>query len=165
MGYRPPTSPRLFIWAGIAGVLALGLDQASKAWILKALALPPHKMPIMEYLSFDLVWNYGVTFGMFSDPKASATLLWCTMAAFMIAYLLGYLWRVEHWLGAVAAGMIIGGAIGNVIDRLQFGAVVDFIHVMYYPWVFNIADCAVVTGVGILIWDPRKKPPPPDPAG
>ena len=163
MGLGPPRHPRLLALAGCPALLALGLDQASKAWILKALAEPPHHMPVMEYLSFDLLWNHGVTFGLFSDPKASATLLWCTMAAFMIAYLLGYLWRVEHWLGAVAAGMIIGGAIGNVIDRLQFGAVVDFIHVAYYPWVFNIADCAVVVGVGILIWEPRKKLPAENP--
>lgn len=164
MGLSPPRYPRLLAIAACLTVLALGLDQGSKAWILNILAEPPHHLPVFSLLSFDLVWNHGVTFGLFADTDFSLALVWCLLATGMIAYLISYLWRAEHWLTAAAAGMIIGGAIGNVIDRLRFGAVVDFIHVAYYPWVFNIADCAVVVGVGILIWDPRKKPQTIDPA-
>lgn len=157
MAVGRPRHPRLLALAGCLAVLALAFDQASKAWILQVLADPPHHLPVFSLLSFDLVWNHGVTFGLFADTDFSLALIWCGLAACMIAFLLGYLWRADYWLTAAAAGMIIGGAIGNVIDRLRFGAVVDFIHVAYYPWVFNIADCAVVVGVAILIWDPRKK--------
>jgi len=154
-----PRHPRLVLLAAGLAVLALGLDQASKAWILTVLAEPPHHWAVLPLLNFDLVWNRGVTFGMFYNHQEFMPYVLSGFAVLVIGALLRWLWRVEQGLVAVAIGMIIGGAIGNIIDRFRFGAVVDFIHVAYYPWVFNVADSAVVVGVCLLVWDsfrPRR---------
>ena len=72
-----------------------------------------------------------------------------------------WLRRAEHWLVAAAIGMVAGGAVGNVIDRARFGAVVDFIHAHAFGWswyVFNVADAAIVCGVGALVLDGMRRP-------
>jgi signal peptidase II len=78
--------------------------------------------------------------------------------------LFGWLWRTRSWLVTIAVGAITGGAIGNVLDRLRFGAVVDFIHVhagtFAYPWVFNVGDSAIVCGVIALMLDSLLSKPP-----
>lgn len=160
MALPRPRSSRLTVLAGACAVLALVLDQLSKAWIL-AVMQPPHSMPVLPpVLSFDLVWNRGVTFGLLSSHAEFLPYAWAALATLIVGILLRWLWKVEQMLVAVPIGMIIGGAIGNVIDRFRFGAVVDFIHVTGYPWVFNVADSAVVVGVALLIWDSFKKPGP-----
>lgn len=137
-------------------LLALVLDQASKAWILTVLAAPPHSMAVIPLLNFDLVWNRGVTFGLLTNHHDWMPYVWSGVACLVVTIMLRWLCRVDYWLVAAAIGLIIGGAIGNVIDRCRFGAVVDFIHVAYYPWVFNVADCAVVVGVCLLVFDSFK---------
>lgn len=159
-----PARARL-AWPALGlAALVLALDQASKAWILQLLAEPPHHLPVMPLLSFTLVWNRGVTFGLLQNHQDFMPYVLSAVAIIIAAVLLRWLWRVELRLTALAIGLVLGGAVGNIIDRFRFGAVVDFIHVDYYPWVFNVADSAVVVGVGLLIWDSfrhQQKPVPP----
>ncbi len=139
-----------------AGVV-LAADQASKWWVRDVLHLPEiGTVPVLPVLSLTMVWNRGVTFGLLNSFGAwSAPLL--VLGALPIVVALGvWLRRAERGPVAVALGAIAGGAIGNVIDRLRFGAVVDFIHAHAFGWswyVFNVADAAIVCGVGALILD------------
>ena len=102
-----------------------------------------------------LVWNRGVSFGLLNshgDLGRWALVAFETAVALALA-----VWarRSERPILAVALGFVMGGAIGNVIDRARFGAVVDFIDVtaLHFPWVFNLADSAINIGVALLLWD------------
>lgn len=134
--------------------LVLLADQVSKYWVLYGLKLPDKgSIPVTSWLSLTMVWNHAVTFGMFG---------WHTRWLFIIISLLAVmgllfiLMKSHRWLVSIAAGGIIGGAIGNVIDRFNYGAVVDFLHFHVGNWswyVFNIADSAIVCGVGLWVID------------
>jgi signal peptidase II len=147
---------------GIAsGAAVLAVDQASKWWVRDVLDLPQvgsvHVLPV---LNFTMVWNRGVTFGLLNSAGAwGAPLL--VMGALVIVAALGlWLRRAERPLVAAALGAIAGGAIGNILDRLRFGAVVDFIHAhaFGYSWyVFNVADAAIVCGVAALLLDGLRR--------
>lgn len=140
--------------AGFAFALAvLLIDQLSKALVLYKLDLPERgTIHILPVLNFVMVWNHGVTFGMFSD--ANAVSLFILVATAAIVALATWLWRTDGVITTLALGAIIGGAVGNVISRIQYGAVVDFIefHIGRFAWyVFNLADAAIVCGVFVLI--------------
>ncbi len=132
-------------------------DQLSKWWVLNEAMRPPHTMPVTSFLNIVLVWNKGVTFGFFSHFDHHLMAYFLIAVAAIILFLLGrWLWRTSSTLVAVALGAVMGGAIGNVIDRIRYGAVVDFLDFYYqnYHWyAFNIADAAIVTGVGLLLLD------------
>ncbi|MCB4821422.1 signal peptidase II [Roseicella aerolata] len=145
----------------VVAALLLLADQASKWWILEGLRLPElRNLPLLEAgpfgLDFTMVWNRGVTFGLLSGDGPLNHLMLALLAAVIAGFLLRWLAKAETRLVAVALGAIIGGAIGNVIDRLRFGAVVDFIRAHAWGWnwyVFNIADAAIVCGVVVLLAD------------
>lgn len=144
--------------SGIAALLVvLVADQASKAWILEGLHLPLiGRIDLLPVLSLTMVWNQGVTFGLFKAGGAWGPLLLVGVAAVIVVALGVWLQRAETRFVAVALGSIAGGAIGNVLDRLRFGAVVDFIHLHVGDWswyVFNVADAAIVCGVAALVLD------------
>jgi lipoprotein signal peptidase len=135
---------RYLPWGLTAAIAVLAADQASKWWILDGLDLPDlGSVALLPVLNFTMVWNRGVTFGLLNGFGGSRIVL----AAIALA--------------VVAIG---GGAVGNVIDRLRFGAVVDFIHAHAFGWswyVFNVADAAIVCGVAALLLDglrPRLSP-------
>jgi lipoprotein signal peptidase len=142
-------------------LLLLLADQASKWWVLEVLRLPDLRhLPLFEIgpvgLDFTMVWNRGVTFGLLSGDGPLNHLLLALGAAAIALFLLRWLARAETPLVALALGAVIGGAIGNVIDRLRFAAVVDFVDVHGWGWhwyVFNLADAGIVCGVGILLAD------------
>jgi len=101
-----------------------------------------------------LVWNHGVTFGLFNGPGAFNWIILALLALAVVAALGNWLWRSDHLFKQLAIGAIMGGAIGNVIDRLRFGAVVDFIQAhlgAYSFYVFNVGDSAIVCGVIALM--------------
>ena len=155
--------------AGVVMALVVLLaDQASKYWVLYGLDLPQRAVVrILPVLNFAMVWNHGVTFGILAGDNA--TLLLIVVAAVAVIALAVWLWRAVHLTTTLAVGAIIGGAIGNIISRVQYGAVVDFIdaHIGAYHWyVFNVADAAIVCGVGTLILDSmrRRDPAAPLPA-
>lgn len=136
--------------------LTVVLDQASKWWILEAFQLPAKgSVPVAGPLNLTMVWNQGVSFGLL---RADQDLTRWALAAFAIAVsVVLALWvrKAGRPILAYALGLIMGGAIGNVIDRIRFGAVADFIDVsaLYFPWVFNIADAAINIGIALLLID------------
>lgn len=153
----------------IAACVILVLDQISKWWVLEVLNLPAlRQVALLPVLSLTMVWNRGVTFGLLSGFGDSGYLILTAISLAVVVGLGVWLRRAESRLAAMAIGAIIGGAIGNVIDRLRFRAVVDFIHAhVDTPWgelswyVFNVADAAIVCGVAVLIIDsqwPRRPP-------
>jgi signal peptidase II len=148
-----PFSP---LGLGIAA-LAVLLDQASKAWLLYVYDIGA-KSPVALAPFFDLVlvWNQGISYGLL--PQESTLGRWgLILFAFgASAALAAWLARLTSPLGAASVGLIIGGAIGNAIDRILYGAVADFfsLHAFGYQWyVFNIADTAIVAGVVGLLYD------------
>lgn len=136
-------------------------DQASKWAILHPLRLPEvRNIPLLALgpvgLDLSMVWNRGVTFGLLWGESLWAQLALALAAAGIALFLLRWMARAESGWVAGALGAVIGGAVGNVVDRLRFGAVVDFIDVHWGEWhwyVFNMADSGIVCGVAVLIAD------------
>ena len=132
-------------------------DQASKAFILYGIDLPLYgRIDLLPVLSLTMVWNRGVTFGLLTGTGWLSQAALAAMALVVVAALTVWLRRAETRITAVALGAVAGGAIGNVLDRLRFGAVVDFIHAHVGGWswyVFNVADAAIVCGVAALVLD------------
>jgi signal peptidase II len=143
----------------IAGLIVLVADQASKWWVLNRLHLPDlREVVLLPMLNLTMVKNTGVTFGLLNDLGAWGHVVLAVVALAVVVALGFWLRKAENKIVAVAIGAIAGGAIGNVIDRLRFGWVVDFIHAhVGTPWgdfswyVFNVADAAIVCGVVVLI--------------
>lgn len=147
-----------------AGILAA--DQLSKWWILEAARLPEVRhIPLLSLgplgLDLTMVWNRGVTFGLLAGDGPWHHLGLAVLAAAIAAFLLRWMARAENRLTALALGAVVGGAVGNVIDRMRFGAVVDFVDAHGWGWhwyVFNIADAAIVCGVVALVADALFRP-------
>jgi lipoprotein signal peptidase len=147
-----------------AGILVA--DQASKWWILDVARLPEvGQIPLLGGgdfgLNLTMVWNRGVTFGLLSGDGSWHHLALALLAALIAAFLLRWMARAENRLTAIALGAVVGGAVGNVIDRVRFGAVVDFVDAYAWGWhwyVFNIADAAIVCGVVALVADALFRP-------
>ena len=146
-----------------AALLVLAADQASKQWVLHGLDLPGRgSVAVLPGLSLTMVWNQGVTFGLFRAGTQAGEALLAAVAVAVVAVLLAWLRRAESALVAVALGAVAGGAVGNIVDRLRYGAVVDFIHAHAGGWswyVFNVADAAICCGVALLVLDglrPRR---------
>ncbi|MEO1029055.1 MAG: signal peptidase II [Pseudomonadota bacterium] len=168
------------ILLGIGLIVLIGLDQYTK-WLV--LNYEPFnamgclegtarcgKYELSNFLDYSMVWNRGMSFGAIQSTGIMRWVLFslqCVIAGF---FLFWYLIRerfeskavgidlnpIDRRLTAFALVLIIGGAIGNVIDRARFGAVVDFIDVSdigFFPWVFNVADSAVTVGAGLLFLD------------
>jgi len=141
---------------GLAVALAvLAADQASKYWVLYVLRLPElGQVRLLPVLDLAMVWNRGVTFGLLAGLGAWGSAVLGVLALCVVVALGWWLRRAESRLTAIALGCIAGGAVGNVIDRARFGAVVDFIraHIGAWSWpVFNLADAAIVCGVAALV--------------
>lgn len=148
----------LLMLLGLAAALVvLGVDQLSKWWVLNVIHLPEvGQMVLLPVLNLTMVWNQGVTFGLLTGFGSWSYLLLAAVALCVVAALVVWLRRAESRLVAIALGAIVGGAVSNVIDRLRFGAVVDFIHAHIGNWswyVFNLADAAIVCGVAALVID------------
>ncbi|MDD3288562.1 MAG: signal peptidase II [Alphaproteobacteria bacterium] len=143
------------IGAYLAAIVVL-VDQFSKWWIVERVMVPPQVVEINPLLNFALSWNRGVTFGLLNQGSPWAQYVFTGLAAVILCMLASWLWKTTSTLIAMALALVMGGAVGNVIDRLRFGAVVDFIdfHIADYHWyVFNLADSAIVCGVGLLLID------------
>jgi signal peptidase II len=132
------------------------LDQLVKWWVLAELMDPPAVINVTGFFNLVLVWNRGVSFGLFDSDSHWGPILLAGLALLIVVVLLVWLTRAGSRLSAVAIGMVLGGAVGNVIDRVRFGAVVDFLdfHALGYHWpAFNVADSAISIGVGLLLYD------------
>lgn len=136
-------------------LLVIGLDQASKAWIFYDLMNPPTVIPVFPFLDIVLTWNKGVGFGFLKADTLAGTFGLIGLALGITIGLGIWVWKSTDQLTLISLSMIIGGAIGNVIDRLRFGAVLDFIYVHVYILgyhfpAFNIADSSITVGVCLL---------------
>lgn len=146
-------------WPGLAAAaLVLGLDQGTKWWILEIVMQPPRVIPLTPFFNLVLGWNRGVSFGLFNSDSALNLWLLPFVALAIVVALLIWLSRVDGLLLGYAIGMVIGGAIGNVVDRLfrDQRAVADFLdlHLAGYHWpAFNLADTGITVGAAILIID------------
>ncbi|KJC44910.1 lipoprotein signal peptidase [Bradyrhizobium sp. LTSP885] len=145
----------------LAAIATLIVDQASKLWLLYVFDIV-HRGAVRVTPFFDLVlaWNPGISFGWFQSESPAAQILLMVVKAAAVIALAIWMARSRTWLATVALGLIIGGAIGNGIDRFAYGAVVDFalFHVQIgektFNWyVFNLADTAIVAGVATLLYD------------
>ncbi|MBF0368211.1 MAG: signal peptidase II [Magnetococcales bacterium] len=145
----------------LLALVVLLADQITKWWMTALLADRGITL-IPGFLDLVLVHNLGAAFGVFTDlPPFWRELLLVGVAALATVAILILLWRTETLWMTYALALVLGGAVGNLIDRLRFGWVVDFIHVHWHDlsWpVFNLADSAITLGIGLLLWDNLTAP-------
>ena len=141
-------------WGAGTAALAFALDQATKWWVLAHLMDPPRVIPVTPFFNLVLAWNRGVSFGLLSADHPATPWLLSSLALAVIAGLVVWTTRDRRPGMAASIGFIVGGALGNVVDRLRHGAVTDFLdfHVAGYHWpAFNLADTAIFVGVALLL--------------
>jgi len=145
----------------VVAVVSAAIDQASKLWLIHGYDLGAQERPEpLPFLELVLTWNPGISLGLFKQTSPFGR--WALLAFMIAAAVLLWLWlaRAFSRLTAVAIGLILGGAAGNAIDRVLYGAVADFIafHIrtgwLDFDWyVFNLADAAIVAGVIGLLYE------------
>jgi signal peptidase II len=145
----------------IAAVLTLTIDQAVKLWLLFVFDLPSKgTVELTPFAALVMTWNRGISYGWFQQDGPLGQ--WALLGLKAVAVALLWIWlaRAGSRLAAVSLGLIVGGAIGNGIDRLAYGAVADFalLHIQTASWsfnwyVFNLADVAIVAGVAGLLYE------------
>lgn len=141
------------------------LDQITKWLVLGPLAFSPpgcrevHAgcgfIEVSPFFDLRMVWNEGVSFGLLTAGSDLERWGLVALQAGIAAFFVWWLRTADRKLTAAALGLVVGGALGNVIDRVQFGAVVDFLDfsALAFPWVFNVADAAINVGAGLLLLD------------
>jgi signal peptidase II len=137
-------------------ILVLFLDQVSKLAILEWVQPQAAGISITGFLAIVLVWNRGMSFGMFNTGDPIVPWILGAVAVVVAIGLVWWLARARHWLVIAGLGLVLGGAVGNLIDRLIYGAVVDFVLLHAGGWhfpAFNVADSAITLGVIALLWD------------
>ncbi len=161
------TNPSRNLWGPastlglIVAVSTCVLDQALKLWVLHGLQLAGKgRVAMAPFVDFVLTWNTGISYGWLQQDGPFGQ--WALLALMAVAVALLWLWlaRTGTSLGALALGLIIGGAVGNAIDRMAYGAVADFVllHITRPTWrfnwyAFNLADVAIVAGVAGLLYE------------
>ncbi|WP_235830187.1 signal peptidase II [Algihabitans albus] len=139
---------------GLATVVMLA-DQATKGWVLATLE-HGERVAVTGFFNLVLTYNRGVAFGLLASDYWWKPYLLVGIALLIVGGLLLWLRSQAQLLPRLATGLIVGGAVGNVIDRFRQPGVVDFLdfHLNGYHWpAFNLADCAIVIGVGLLLLD------------
>jgi signal peptidase II len=152
---------RFSAFALLVGALTCAADQALKFWLLLAVHLGDSgAIALGSFIDFVLTWNTGISYGLF--PQQSTAGVWGLFAFKVVAvvFLWAWLTRAQTRLTAAALGLIIGGAVGNAIDRLHWPGVMDFVlfHIdtpsfTFHWYVFNLADVAIVAGVMGLLYE------------
>ncbi|MEM7269498.1 MAG: signal peptidase II [Pseudomonadota bacterium] len=149
------------LWGTAVGILAV--DQTSKYWIVEALGLKDiGRIDVMSpYLTFVMAWNQGINFGL--GASGADWMRWALIALALAICIAVYFWAARKGTTGflVGGGLVIGGAIGNVIDRIQYGAVADFLNMsccgIHNPYAFNVADIAIFAGAALLILQPSEQ--------
>jgi len=147
---------KLAPYAYLIAVVTIVLDQISKYWILDVFRLPAKGSVLVGGpFSLSMVWNRGVSFGLLRAEVDLARWALVGFSLIVAAFLAFWGRKIERPLLALSIGLIMGGAVGNAIDRARFGAVADFLDFkgLYFPWVFNVADSAITIGVILLLLD------------
>ncbi|MEE9273319.1 MAG: signal peptidase II [Robiginitomaculum sp.] len=154
----------LWLWGGLVPALVIAVDQASKYWVINKFGVPQNicatnpysglQIEVSPVFDLALVCNLGVSFGLFSNHPEISRIVFTIFAAVMCVVLLFWINKEKSKLMTFSLSLIIGGAIGNAIDRARFGAVTDFLNFgdIYFKWVFNVADSMITCGViGLII--------------
>ena len=151
-------------WGLVTAAVATFLDQASKLVLLYVFGfrtmLPGEAVPVLPFFNLVMTWNPGISYGLFPATGPGTVLL----VLFSLAAVSGlgwWLWHAERRALTVGLGLIVGGALGNLVDRLVYGKVADFFHfhAFGYDWyVFNVADVAITFGVLALLYDSLSRP-------
>ena len=137
-------------------VAVLVVDQLSKLWIIARFPNINDFARVTDFFDLVRVANRGISFGLFNNGAAANAIVFSLLAAAIVAALIVWLFRASGTLLPVAIGLVIGGAIGNVADRLRLGSVVDFLDFHLGAWhfpAFNVADSAICIGVGLMLID------------
>lgn len=138
-------------------IIAAISDRLLKAYVHDYLRLIPQKsVPITSFFNITEVWNYGISFGFLSAQSLSGVILLLLMTLSITGFLIYLLIKSKTKLEAIAISLIIGGALGNLFDRIYYGAVYDFLDVHFagiHFWTFNPADAYITIGAGLLILD------------
>ena len=137
----------------LIAVFIVALDQASKWWLLELMGRDPRVIEVTPFFNFVLGLNRGVSFGLFDSAEMGPWPFLLLAAAITVALLVWLAKAGQRWT-ATALGLIIGGAVGNAIDRVRFGGVVDFLdfHALGRHWpAFNVADSAICIGVIMIL--------------
>src|ERR1700744_2595201 len=150
-------------WGLGAAALALFADQASKFGLLYGAGflhmVPGQMIPVLPFFNLVMVWNPGVSYGLFAASSAFGTAILVLVSLAAVVGLGYWLWGMTSLSLAIGVGLVIGGALGNLIDRLVYGRVADFFHFhgFGYDWyVFNIADIAITFGAVAIIYEVLK---------
>ena len=141
----------------LTALIIFVVDQISKYWVVQAMdlktvgaidVLPP-------FLNFRMAWNQGINFGIFNFGDNGRWVL-IIISLVIVAAVIWWTRKASHPMMPIAAGIVVGGALGNVIDRIIYGAVADFLNMsccgINNPFAFNVADIAIFAGAGMLIW-------------
>ena len=139
---------RTWLWPLVIASVVVILDQVAKAWVWRTMGpVEGASMPLIgSWLRLTLVYNTGIAFGLFQNIPYLFTILPVIISAGAV-YFYAYHLPHDRPLIQVCVGLIVGGAIGNIIDRLRLGYVIDFIHVTRFPGIFNVADSGITVGV------------------
>ena len=140
-----------FIFIGVL----IFMDQAVKQLMLSIVFDPPHIIEVTWFLNLVPVWNSGVSFGLFGNSDTSRWIL-IGLALAIVVGLLIWLVRAANGRVVFSLALVVGGALGNIVDRVVYGAVIDFvdIHAFGFHWpAFNLADSTIVLGTAMLLYD------------
>jgi len=143
---------------GLATVLIIFLaDQALKLWLLHGVGLAENgPFDLAPFLTIVLAWNRGISYGLFQQGTDLGRWFLVILSFAASVWLGRWMWRADRRLTVLSLALIVGGALGNGLDRLLYGAVVDFVHLHWgrFSWyIFNIADVAIVVGVIGLLYE------------
>jgi signal peptidase II len=148
--------PHSGLGLGIAAAAAAA-DQAHKAWMIGLFESEGvRRFTIAPFFDVIMVWNPGISYGLFKQDSETGRWALAVFSLCAVFALISWLARLQMRLTAICVGLIAGGALGNAVDRMRFGAVADFFsfHIGWFHWyVFNLADVAIVAGVAGLLYD------------
>ncbi|HMI95016.1 MAG TPA: signal peptidase II [Micropepsaceae bacterium] len=156
-------SPQRAGW--LVALAALIADQLSKNYLLYGLDFrslgPAAHIGVLPFFDLVMVWNRGVSYGLFQAGSFAGMLVLTIFSLVAVVALSWWLMKAERPILGAGLGLVIGGALGNVIDRILYGAVADFFHFYAFGhdwYVFNVADAAITVGVVVLLLDAFIRP-------
>lgn len=142
-------------FAYLLAAIVFVVDQLVKYWIVNIVQLESRvSIPVLPFFSLTWVENRGVSMGMMTAESEAGRWLLVGLTAVIAIVVAVWIRREKQWPEALALGLVLGGALGNIVDRIRFGYVVDFVHLHAGRWsfyVFNVADAAITVGVVILL--------------